>query len=143
MRSGRTEAFMIYKQEQSIAEPTDTVLLVEPDHQLRRVIAASLEQKGLRVLQAGDTHLAIRLLEREHPELLILDLNPSPGTDRLLEAYLEDGESVEDDKTRPILITTLDRPDKQWLQEIKPDAVIYKPFDVRYLYRRVMESLQE
>jgi DNA-binding response OmpR family regulator len=126
------------------AHTPETVLLVETDHQLRRVIAASLELKGLRVLQASDTGFAMRLLEREDPELMILDLNPSIATEQLVQAFLdEDGQMSADERPRPILITTLDRPDKQRLQEIKPEAVIYKPFDVRYLYRRVMESLQE
>jgi DNA-binding response OmpR family regulator len=129
------------QEKQAEVSPTGTILLVEPDHQLRRVIAASLEQQGLRVLQASDTRFALSLLEREDPELLILDLRPSDSIDRLVEVYLDD--EIDDAKNRPILITTLDRPDKRWLQEIKPDAVIYKPFDVRYLYRRVMESLQE
>jgi DNA-binding response OmpR family regulator len=134
----------MYQQLGEDANGTETVLLVEPDHQLRRVIAVSLEQKGLRVLQASDTGFAIRLLEREDPELLILDLKPCAGTDRLVQAYLDD-ENDENlaQRNRPILVTTLERPDKSWLQEFKPDAVIYKPFDVRYLYRRVMESLQE
>ena len=132
---------MMFQEKQAEVNSSETILLVEPDHQLRRVIAASLEQKGLRVLQASDTRFALNLLEREDPELLILDLRPSASTDRLVEVYLDD--ELENDKNRPILITTLDRPDAQWLQEVKPDAVIYKPFDVRYLYRRVMESLQE
>jgi DNA-binding response OmpR family regulator len=132
---------MMFQEKQAEVNSSETILLVEPDHQLRRVIAASLEQKGLRVLQASDTRFALSLLEREDPELLILDLRPSASTDRLVEVYLDD--ELENDKNRPILITTLDRPDAQWLQEVKPDAVIYKPFDVRYLYRRVMESLQE
>ena len=60
----------MYQQPRDDANGTETVLLVEPDHQLRRVIAASLEQQGLRVLQASDTGIAIRLLEQEDPELL-------------------------------------------------------------------------
>ena len=132
----------MYQQPRDDANGTETVLLVEPDHQLRRVIAASLEQQGLRVLQASDTGIAIRLLEQEDPELLILDHNPSTSTERLVHAYLDRDEKLEE-RSRPIVVTTLDRPDKHWLQEIKPNAVIYKPFDVRYLFRRVMESLEE
>lgn len=134
----------MFQQDRERANTPETVLLIEPDHQLRRVIAATLEQKGLRVLQASDSGFAIRLLEREDPELMILDLNPSVATDQLIEAFLDEDDNIPaDGKSRPILITTLDRPDKQQLQEINPEAVIYKPFDVRYLYRRVMESLQE
>jgi len=132
---------MMYSQKQADVGSSETVLLVEPDPQLRRVIAASLEQRGLRVLQATDSGFAIRLLEREDPELLILDLQPSPSTNRLVQTYLD--RPPDGDESRPILVTTLDRPDKRWLDEFKPDAVIYKPFDVRYLYRRVMQSLQE
>ncbi|MEJ2010867.1 MAG: hypothetical protein P8X64_01435 [Anaerolineales bacterium] len=134
----------MFQQDGERVHTPETVLLIEPDHQLRRVIAATLEQKGLRVLQASDSGFAIRLLEREDPELMILDLNPSVATDQLIAAFLDEDDNLPaDEKSRPILITTLDRPDKQQLQEINPEAVIYKPFDVRYLYRRVMESLQE
>ncbi|MBM2832019.1 MAG: two component transcriptional regulator, winged helix family, partial [Dehalococcoidia bacterium] len=51
-----------------------TVLLVDDDPQLVRLVRANLESVGYRVLTAIEGRSALELVERETPDLLILDI---------------------------------------------------------------------
>jgi two-component system, OmpR family, response regulator len=50
------------------------VLIVDDDAHIREVIAFTLEQAGLRVLEAADGRQALELFEREQPDLVVLDI---------------------------------------------------------------------
>ena len=50
-----------------------TILLVDDDHDLRAVLAATIEDLGYRVIQAVDGAEALVLLQRREPDLLIAD----------------------------------------------------------------------
>ncbi|HYZ64733.1 MAG TPA: PAS domain-containing protein [Acetobacteraceae bacterium] len=52
---------------------TATVLVVDDDPDLRRVLAASLESLGYEVLEAEDGPSGLAMLDRRQPDLLILD----------------------------------------------------------------------
>ena len=51
-----------------------TVLFVEDDRQVRRVITEALAARGLRVLTAEDGYDALRLLAQEHVDVLFADI---------------------------------------------------------------------
>ena len=51
-----------------------TILVVEDDAQIRKVVAAYLQQAGYRVLTAIDGTAGLQLALTEKPTLLILDL---------------------------------------------------------------------
>jgi hypothetical protein len=42
-----------------------------------------------------------------------------------------------------VVLTVLERPNSTWIKKQQPDVVIYKPFDVRYLERRMVDMIQE
>lgn len=118
-----------------------TVLLVEADPDLRRVIAASLEQHDWNVLQAESAATAAMMLEVESPDVLVLEL------DLPLE---ENGKLIDDFRKRkamkepcPVLLTTSRRPESEWRRKHHPDAVVYKPYDVRLLQSRIRTLLEE
>lgn len=116
-----------------------SALLVESNHHLRQVIAASLENKNWRVMEASSDVFAEELLAREKPNVLIVEYLPKSEADSaIIDAY-----RCEDGHHGHIVLTTLDRPSKTWVRKHKPDAIIYKPFDVRYLERRMEEMIQE
>lgn len=62
---------------------THTVLLVEGDVALRRVIALGLRYQGISVLEAASAQQARALLE-QHPSLVIQDIDSGVPSDRLL-----------------------------------------------------------
>ena len=55
-----------------------TVLLIDDEPQIRRVLRTSLASKGARVLDVSSGEEAIELLRRETVDLILLDLN-MPG----------------------------------------------------------------
>jgi DNA-binding NtrC family response regulator len=51
-----------------------TVLIVDDDASLRRVLERALARDGYRVLTAGSAETAYTLLESQHPDALLLDI---------------------------------------------------------------------
>ncbi|MGD0946980.1 MAG: UDP-3-O-acyl-N-acetylglucosamine deacetylase [Candidatus Binatia bacterium] len=51
-----------------------TVLVVDDEAQIRNSLRGILAEEGLQVLEAEDGRQALDLIEREHPELVILDI---------------------------------------------------------------------
>lgn len=59
-----------------------TVLTIEDQADIRRLIRMTLEFKGYRVLEAGDGAEGLALARRERPDLILLDVM-MPGVDGL------------------------------------------------------------
>lgn len=51
-----------------------TILVVEDDEQLRSWLRKLLESKGYSVLEAGDGNKALAWINRERPDLIVLDI---------------------------------------------------------------------
>ena len=63
-----------------MSELTTTILVIEDDSQIRRVVKGYLEQAGYRVLAAPDGATGLALAQHEKPALIVLDLM-LPGVD--------------------------------------------------------------
>lgn len=115
-----------------------TVLLYERETRLRKVVAASLRQMGLRIIEAGNAAAARRQMETEQPDLLLLELDhPAGENGALIEAYREmEGEGA-------VVLTTTQRPNNGWRERYQPEAVIYKPYDIRFLCHRISRLVQD
>ena len=111
-----------------------TVLLVERDKDLRRVISASLAQMDVDVLEARDDKEARQILKKDRVKILIVehDWKQSRNTN-VIEAYREQMKG----ETGTVLVTTKDRLNDDWREQQNPLTVLYKPFDVRYLCRLI------
>lgn len=116
--------------------PSVSLLVLETDPDLRRAITVSLAQEGgWRVLPAESAEAAEYLLQRETPEVIVLGLDhPHETAGKIMDLF-----RARAGKTRRgiALVITTDRPSDEWRRTYQPDAVIYKPFDVRYLGRRI------
>ncbi len=62
-----------------------TVLVVDDEPIVRNVVVRYLKREGYRTLEAGDGDTARAMLERDQPDLVVLDLM-LPGTDGLTPA---------------------------------------------------------
>ena len=60
-----------------------TVLVVEGQHDTRQMMKWALEQHGYDVLVAETGDEAVEISEREHPDLILMDLHFLPGLDGL------------------------------------------------------------
>jgi CheY-like chemotaxis protein len=122
-------------------EQKRSVLLVEADAALRRVITLGLRQQGIDVLEAASTKQAQMLLEH-NPSLLIVDVDGSVSSDWSL---LERADANRSTTLPPVLILSWDCSPMQGqasgrsTQMIQVDQAVclVKPFDARRLLGEV------
>jgi len=115
-----------------------TVLIVDDDPEIRRLIAGFLRGEGFEVELAGDGREMDTVLERLRPDVVVLDLM-LPG---------EDGLSIcrrlRSDQNVPIVLLSAkgDETDRVVGLEIGADDYVVKPFSPRELLARVRALLR-
>jgi DNA-binding response OmpR family regulator len=114
------------------------VLLVDDDARLREIVSMALEVEGYRVKGAGSAEEALRLLDSDDPDLLILDVM-LPGRDGF--------ELCREIRTRsplPILMLTAktDTVDVVVGLESGADDYVTKPFVTKELVARIRALLR-
>jgi DNA-binding response OmpR family regulator len=121
-----------------MTEPKSTILLVDDDPEIRRLVADLLRREGFETVLAESASQLDDVLSRVRPDLLILDLM-LPG---------EDGLSIcrrlRADSTLPILMLTAksDEIDRVVGLEMGADDYLVKPFGPRELLARVRALLR-
>jgi DNA-binding response OmpR family regulator len=114
------------------------ILLIEHDPALSQVMQVSLEQTGVKVEAVSEYNKALQILQRKPPDVFILDFDLHGGDPgKLIRAYREYATG----KNNMVVISTTNRLEDAWRQEHKPDSVIYKPFDIRYLIRLISSRI--
>ncbi|MBN1437993.1 MAG: hypothetical protein JW929_01170 [Anaerolineales bacterium] len=118
------------------------ILLVETDAELRNAVAICLKTNGWRIYPAEGFEQAREILERTGPEILVLmSLETQP---ELQGAMIELFRKRQTGRRRGSVILAVDRrPEDAWRRRYHPDAVIFKPFDVRFLSRRIAQLMGE
>lgn len=117
-----------------------TVLLVESEKSLRRVITVSLQELGLRVFEVPDFECARNLLETERLDLLVTELDfPFGRNGELIELFRKQKGEYQGS----VLVTTTHRFDDDWRRRYRPDVIVFKPFDIRVLCKFVSGLLGE
>ena len=117
------------------------ILVVEDEKDIRDLIRYNLEQEGFSVLEAEEGELALALVRRERPALVVLDIM-LPGMSGLEICRLI---RHEDEIARvPILILTAKAAevDKVVGLEMGADDYVTKPFSPRELLARVRAVLR-
>lgn len=114
-----------------------TVLVVEHDWKMRKLLRANLEALGVVVQEAVSVEHGLALLGQGDPDLIILDLD-FPGVD-VMHAVTMVKARVEGQV--PILALSTEPPGRQfWIQ--KPSlSFLQKPFSVPMLLRHVQSAL--
>ncbi|MGH3053150.1 MAG: response regulator [Gaiellaceae bacterium] len=115
-----------------------TILLVEDEESVQKLLAFPLERDGFQVLQARDGEEAIELFQRHDVDLVVLDLM-LPKVDGLeVCRRLRTGSAV------PIIMLTArdDELDKVLGLELGADDYITKPFSIREFRSRVRALLR-
>ena len=118
-----------------------TVLVAEDDGDLRGVLTASLTRNGHRVLQARDGAEALAAIEREHVDLLVLDL-VMPNIDGY--EVLARLKSNEKDARIPVVVVSgADRSSSE-LRSLRLGANVYltKPIEAAALAEEVTRLLK-
>jgi len=115
-----------------------TILVVEDEPQLVKVLRGYLEQAGYGVVTAGDGQGALAQYRHARPDLVLLDLN-LPGLDGL-----EVARRLRRDSNVPLIMVTarVDEGDRLIGLELGADDYILKPFSPREVVARVRAVLR-
>ncbi len=118
--------------------PKKTILIVDDEPQIIKVLNAYLEREGFTVLMALDGLQAIRHFDQEKPDFIILDLN-LPGMDGL-----EVCREIRKGSDVPILMLTarVEEMDKLIGLELGADDYVVKPFSPREVVARIKTILK-
>jgi DNA-binding response OmpR family regulator len=115
-----------------------TVLVVDDQPDIVRLVRDYLERAGFHVLAAGDGEQALQIARRSHPDLVILDLT-LPRLDGLdvARALRRDGDV-------PIIMLTArtEESDRVAGLELGADDYVTKPFSAREMVARVRAVLR-
>ncbi len=116
-----------------------TILIVDADPGMMRYVRTNFEAQQYRVLAASDGTQAFRLIEREEPDLLLLDAGaPGMGGFELLQR-LRDFSSI------PVILLTAQPCESDCVQALDMGASDYlgKPFGMQELLARVRAVLRQ
>ena len=115
---------------------SETVLLVEDEEQLRRVMKDLLQREGYTVAEARDGIQALDEVDRHAPDVIILDLN-LPGLDGY--GVLAQLRSRPSTREIPVMVLTAkgDEDNEVRVFELGADDFVTKPFRARSLTARL------
>ncbi len=115
-----------------------TILVVDDERPMRRLLQDYLTQEGYRVVTAADGKEALFVARYEKPDLIILDLMmPEMNGYEFLRTYRKE-------RSTPVIILTakLEESDKVMGLELGGDDYVTKPFSMRELTARVRAVLR-
>ncbi len=115
-----------------------TILVIEDEPELVKVLRSYLEQAGFSVISAGRGDTGFALYEQKKPDLVILDLN-LPGMDGL-----DVAREIRRKANTPVIMLTarVDETDQLIGLELGADDYIPKPFSPRVVVARVRALLR-
>ena len=115
-----------------------TILVVDDEPQIVKVLRGYLEQAGFRVVTAGDGPAALTQHKREQPDLVLLELN-LPGLDGL-----DVARRLRAVSPVPIIMVTarVEESDRLVGLELGADDYVLKPFSPKEVVARVRAVLR-
>src|SRR3990172_568059 len=115
-----------------------TILVVDDEPQLVKVLRGYLEQAGFRVVTAHDGQMALTQYKHEKPDLILLDLN-LPGMDGI-----DVARRLRATSNVPIIMVTarVEETDRLIGLELGADDYVTKPFSLREVVARVRAVLR-
>jgi two-component system KDP operon response regulator KdpE len=115
-----------------------TILVIDDEPQLRRVMRTTLTDLGYTVIDAKTGEDALELLRHDQPDLILLDLN-MPGI-----GGLETCRAIRETSEVPIIILSVRNTEREKVQALDAGADDYvsKPFGIQELLARIRAALR-
>ncbi len=115
-----------------------TVLLIDDEPQIRRVLRTSLASQGANVLDVQNGEEALELLKHQTVDLVLLDLN-MPGM-----GGLETCRAIRQGWSMPVIIVSVRESDKEKVEALDAgaDDFVNKPFSFDELMARIRAALR-
>ena len=126
---------------QSNIETTPRVLVVEDEPDIAALIAYQLTREGFRVETVGSGTEALVAIDKEAPDLVVLDrMLPGLSGDEVIQRLRDDPETL----SIPVLMLTAKREQEDRIEglELGADDYLTKPFSPRELVLRVQAVLR-
>jgi two-component system KDP operon response regulator KdpE len=117
---------------------TATILVVDDEPQIRRVMRTSLSTNGYAVIEARSGEEALELLRKERPDLILLDLNMA-GI-----GGLQTCREIREQSDVAIIMLTVRNTenDKVLALDAGADDYVAKPFSMEELFARIRAALR-
>jgi two-component system KDP operon response regulator KdpE len=118
--------------------PDQTILIVDDEPQIRRVMLTTLSSHGYTVVEAKSGEEALDLIRADRPDLIILDVN-LPGI-----SGLETCREIRASSEVPIIMLTVRNSERDKVQALDAgaDDYVVKPFGVEELMARIRAALR-
>jgi two-component system KDP operon response regulator KdpE len=115
-----------------------TILVVDDESQIRRVLRTTLTAEGYTIAEASDGTEALEKLRTLKPDLILLDMN-MPGLDGL-----QTCREIRSDSEVPIIMLTVRSAEKDKVRALDAgaDDYVVKPFGIQELLARVRALLR-
>jgi two-component system KDP operon response regulator KdpE len=116
-----------------------TILIVDDEPPIRRLLRASVGSQGFQVVEAGDGRGAIAEIERSRPDLVILDLGlPDMDGSEVIRTLRGAGNAM------PIIVLSsrADEKGKVEALDLGADDYVTKPFGTAELFARIRAALR-
>jgi two-component system KDP operon response regulator KdpE len=115
-----------------------TILVVDDEPQIRRVLRATLSSNGYEVIEAQSGQEAVEMVVTERPELILLDVN-MPGMNGL-----EACNNIRISFDGPIIMVTVRNSERDKIAALDAgaDDYVVKPFAIGELLARIRAALR-
>src|ERR1700726_1533062 len=115
-----------------------TILVVDDEAQIRRVLRATLSSNGFEVIEAASGQEAIEMVVAERPDLILLDVN-MPGM-----SGLEACTKIRMSFDGPIMMVTVRNAERDKIAALDAgaDDYVVKPFAIGELLARIRAALR-
>ena len=115
-----------------------SVLVVDDDREISKLIRHNLEDKGTQVVEAATGLDCISILHEARVDLILLDLRLPDFNGWGILSLLRLTEPL---CHIPVIMVTVEPPDTALIEQFRPDDYIQKPFDMRDLLMRVRKVI--
>jgi len=117
-------------------KPQGTVLVVEDDEAIRKLLTLSLQQEGYKTLIAKDRQSAMRELKSNSPDVILLDLGLPDGDGKELI------QKIRSELNIPIIVVSARQEEKEIIASLDmgADDYVTKPFSPHELMARVRST---